>query len=300
MKVHPAADLFPLAEAELQALADDIARNGQRVPILAIKNGGGELELVDGRRRMRACEIAGVEPAVETLPADTDVVALVVSLNVHRRNLTAGQRAIAAAEAWLWIIAKGDEALASDDVRDSIAVAQEFAGIKFARFEGHEARDTIAGLFGSNRVYVQQARALVERDPDAAAAVKGGTTSLTEAYDELRDRERNRESRAARLDRLRATYADLGELVDAGKLGLDEALAAGRERDDQARQLRQVTTKALADLCILGASAPDRAAHDADNYDPSYDATHAVTPAALRSTAAYCAAIADELEGRPR
>lgn len=299
MRIHPAADLFPLAEADLPALAEDIRRNGQRVPALAIANGDGELELVDGRRRVRACELAGVEPIVETLPTGTDVFALSVSLNVHRRNLTAAQRAIAAAEAWLWVIAKGEEALASPEVLDKVAVAQELgAGVVYARFEGHDARAQIAELFGSSSKSVQQARALVERDPDAAAAVKAGTEALAEAYEALRERERGRNTRAAKLERLHDAHADLGELVDAGKLTLDEALAAGRERDEQERTLRQVTTKTLVDLCILGASASDRATHDVAHYDPSYDVTRTVTPAALRTASAYCAALADELERR--
>jgi hypothetical protein len=268
---HPAADIFPLlAGAPFEALVEDVRRNGLREPGKVDADG----RLLDGRNRQAACELAGV-PFV-TVPADLngdDPVAYVVSLNVHRRNLSAGQRAIAAAEAW--------------DVTQS-----------GSREEPKPKR--LAAMFGVAHGYVSQARALVERDPDAAAAVKAGALPLAEAYDALRTRERELDTRAAKLERLRAAHPDLAELVDAGALAPDEALAAGRERDEQARQLRQVTTKAVADLCILGASSPDRAPHDAGNYDQGYDPTRAVTPAALRATAAYCAALADELERRAR
>jgi len=41
-----------------------------------------------------------VERRTETMNGAADLLALVVSLNVKRRNLTPGQRALAAAEAW--------------------------------------------------------------------------------------------------------------------------------------------------------------------------------------------------------
>lgn len=93
---HPAADLFPIMGVEeLAALAEDIRVNGQRVPIIR----DGEGRIVDGRNRLAACELAGVEPVYTDLngadPLDTSI-----SMNVKRRNLTAGQRAIAAAESY--------------------------------------------------------------------------------------------------------------------------------------------------------------------------------------------------------
>lgn len=51
--------------------------------------------LIDGRNRLKACQMAGVEPRLETY--DGDVEALVVSANVNRRHLSAGQRAMAVA-----------------------------------------------------------------------------------------------------------------------------------------------------------------------------------------------------------
>lgn len=50
-------------------------------------------------RAHRCRQLAGVEPETVTINGD-DPIALVVSLNVRRRNLTTGQKAVAAAEAW--------------------------------------------------------------------------------------------------------------------------------------------------------------------------------------------------------
>jgi hypothetical protein len=75
LKVHPAADLFPLmSEVELQELADDIKENGLKNPIVLahsrILNESGERTdfythtLVDGRNRLDALALLGwLEPA---------------------------------------------------------------------------------------------------------------------------------------------------------------------------------------------------------------------------------------------
>jgi DNA modification methylase/ParB-like chromosome segregation protein Spo0J len=94
MKAHPYADIFPMLEGkELQSLANDIAENGLRCPILLYCG-----EILDGRNRFAACELAGVSPKFETFEGD-DKAALneAISLNLHRRHLDESQRAMVAA-----------------------------------------------------------------------------------------------------------------------------------------------------------------------------------------------------------
>ena len=52
--------------------------------------------LIDGRNRLRACEIAGVVPTFVSLNGH-DAAAFIVSANLERRNLNKGQQAIALA-----------------------------------------------------------------------------------------------------------------------------------------------------------------------------------------------------------
>src|SRR5262245_13103948 len=93
METHEAADLFPLIEGDdFAALVADIRANGQRE---TIKTLGGKL--LDGRNRLRACEAAGVRPRFEEVPAGTDPIRYVVSLNVTRRHLSESQRSMIAA-----------------------------------------------------------------------------------------------------------------------------------------------------------------------------------------------------------
>ena len=90
--VHPAAELFPKMDAEaLQALADDIREHGQREPVILYHGA-----VLDGRNRLRACELAGVEPRFVTVESDEvgDPIQFVLSLNRHRRHLTPAQVAV--------------------------------------------------------------------------------------------------------------------------------------------------------------------------------------------------------------
>jgi ParB-like chromosome segregation protein Spo0J len=95
-EAHPYAELFPMMTApELEALAADVAENGQQVPILVDQHG----RVIDGRNRLAACERAGVEPLLERrdFVDDAAVLAFIMSANLHRRQLSGTQRALIAA-----------------------------------------------------------------------------------------------------------------------------------------------------------------------------------------------------------
>ncbi|HAM39799.1 MAG TPA: hypothetical protein DCP69_00290 [Candidatus Omnitrophica bacterium] len=88
LEAHPLADAFPLLEGdELQALTDDIRRNGLRSPVITYEG-----RILDGRNRYLACITAGVEPRLEAYQGD-DATGFVVSMNLARRHLTVSQRA---------------------------------------------------------------------------------------------------------------------------------------------------------------------------------------------------------------
>lgn len=91
---HPAAELLPLmSESAFAAFVDDVAQNGQLEPILVLEG-----QIIDGRHRIRACQALGIEPRYREIAVDgCDAIALVLSLNLHRRHLTESQRAMVAA-----------------------------------------------------------------------------------------------------------------------------------------------------------------------------------------------------------
>ena len=93
---HEFCRIFPaLSDEELQQLADDIAKNGQRHPIIIDEDGA----VLDGRNRLAACQLRGVEPEFEIFQgSDAQKLEFVVSLNLSRRHLDSGQRAMVASK----------------------------------------------------------------------------------------------------------------------------------------------------------------------------------------------------------
>ena len=203
-----------MSEEELNELAADIKANGLRVPIVI----DGD-SIVDGRNRFAACKIAEVKPTFEPL-GDRDPIALVVSGNVMRRNLTKGQKAIAIA--FLFPGGQGKKDAKGKTSADS-------AEVSYRR--------------------IREARSILRHSPKLAEAVRDGLTRFDEALGvvaEESDRQRTQADRlkdeARQLAELRKTAPDLAEQVDEEKLSLAEALAAFAERKRQRREEEQVTT----------------------------------------------------------
>jgi ParB-like chromosome segregation protein Spo0J len=122
LKIHPACELFPAMSAdELKALGEDIEKNGllEKIKLISkpvyeevkvqgdgstIGHRGYEHTLVDGRNRLAALEGIGRdafsssgEPShhyFENIDGhgDRDIIAYVISANIHRRHLTAEQK----------------------------------------------------------------------------------------------------------------------------------------------------------------------------------------------------------------
>lgn len=162
-KDHPLAELFPLMpDDELQALADDIKANGIKSKI-SIYEG----KILDGRNRYRACKLAKVEPVFVEWKG-RDPLAHVISLNLHRRQLTAGQRAIVAAKI-------ADMGPGGDRVSDHSANLQNAV-----------SQPAAAAALGVSTRSVSTAREIIDASPKKAAEVAAGTKSLHRAAEEIK------------------------------------------------------------------------------------------------------------------
>jgi len=75
---------------ELAELAESIKENGLQNPIVMQRG-----VLIDGRNRYAACKLANVEPTFTEFEGDAD--AYIITANINRRHMSAGQRAMAVA-----------------------------------------------------------------------------------------------------------------------------------------------------------------------------------------------------------
>jgi ParB-like chromosome segregation protein Spo0J len=93
-EIHPACAVIPLPpEEEINELANSIRTSGLLEPITLTK----DQLLLDGRCRLKACTIAGVEVRTEIFQGD-DPVMFVLDKNIRRRHLSKVQREIAVAQ----------------------------------------------------------------------------------------------------------------------------------------------------------------------------------------------------------
>lgn len=91
---HEVARLFPAPpEPQYREMKEDIRKHGQLHPILMIDG-----QVADGRGRYRACLELGIQPKVVEWDGKGSLVALIKSLNFHRRHLTESQAALVAAK----------------------------------------------------------------------------------------------------------------------------------------------------------------------------------------------------------
>lgn len=166
---HEAANLFPLMpDDELRNLADDIKNNGQKNPVITIDD-----KVLDGRNRLLACNIAGVRPDIQTRNTEKlgSPVAWVLSQNLHRRQLTATQRAFIAVEAEkLFAIEAKQRQGTRTDIKEKIPEC----------YKG-QARDKAAEACQVNPRYVQDAKAVAKQSPAVAAQAKAGKISMATA-----------------------------------------------------------------------------------------------------------------------
>jgi hypothetical protein len=182
--IHPAADLFPmLAANELTELAADIAEHGLREPIWLWRDQDGAEYLLDGRNRVAACQIAGVEVEHQWYDGD-DPTAFVVSENVQRRHLTAGQRAALAYEMLPLL-----ELEAEQRRRRAISAARCGETVADLPPSQPKSRDLAAASTKASGRVVGQYKRIVDQAPDLAAKVKSGAMPIDRADRIIRDRE---------------------------------------------------------------------------------------------------------------
>jgi hypothetical protein len=214
--VHPYADRFPMLPAdELQALADDIATSGQLRPItIWIDQETGEELLLDGRNRLTACEMVGVEPKAETYIGDP--YAFIRSANNRRRNMTPGQQAAA----------------------DALALFDQ--GL---RLPGRWKRGAITDTGNSQRM--TECGVILDEDPGLLQQVLAGGTTLPKAYGEVNEKRATRAKEGKQRSTLADTAPDLAAFVASGKLVLDEAWAAYEKRTQEETQRRAEIEKGI-------------------------------------------------------
>ncbi len=173
MRFHPVADIFPLLQGEeFEALSQDIVDNGLIEAIWLHPDG----QIIDGRNRYKACQKVGVEPKFRTWDGKGSLVGFVLSLNLKRRHLTSGQRAVLALEVEPFFAEEAKE-------RQKLSEGRGKKGPEFfpdLKNDQGDARDQAAIATGTNGRYVSDMKRIKRDAPVIFEQVKAGEITITE------------------------------------------------------------------------------------------------------------------------
>lgn len=194
-ELHPLCTLFPrVTGAEFDALRDDIKANGLRQPIV-LHNG----MILDGGNRYRACVEAGVEPTYVTFEGG-NLVAFVLSANLHRRHMSASQQAAIVASAQNWTESQG--------------VGRPKKSAPESTFLN--TTEKRAAQSGASVATQRRADAVAKADPALAERVAHGEISLPKAVEQVAPQLASKPARKQPEPAGSDDYdgPDLGELVE--------------------------------------------------------------------------------------
>ena len=167
MEFHTLASIFPLmTDAEYAALKADIAQYGMRQPIITWQN-----KIVDGRNRYNVCIQLGIEPQFQEWDGNGDLLAFIVSQNLHRRHLNESQRAVIAEQ--LANMRQGERT----DLQPSANLPKV-------------SQDDAAALFNVSPRTIRSVKVIKREAPDMISRIANKLMTVHEAVKQLKERQR--------------------------------------------------------------------------------------------------------------
>lgn len=164
---HPASLIFPpMSDTEFKALCEDIKAHGLVEDILLLDG-----QILEGNNRYRACTKVGVEPRTMNW-IGSDPVVFVLSKNLHRRHLTAPQRAVVAVEA---------EHLYEKAARERQSANRPQLAANLPQAEKGAALGHAAKAVGISPRSAQDAKKIKARNPEVFEAMKNGEVKSVRA-----------------------------------------------------------------------------------------------------------------------
>lgn len=292
MKTHWVADMYPLNESDIEPLAESIKANGQRTPILALKDG----TIIDGRNRWLACQKAGVDPIITIINPDGEDVpedelwAIATDYNSMRRDITSSGRACLVAASYKGFYPNGEN-LGRGDSKSKV-------GKNFPTLE------QIITKHKSNEKYAKQALAILNYSPDLLDDAKTDLAGTYKTYQARVSEDRTKRQNAKFLDA--PENVDIRERVSNSQLAMDEAITLLRKRHDDeireaenAERIRKQTSVRLGELCDMSIHWTDAASIAESFKESDYSRISKDAPAkCIKNLASVLSGIAAQLENK--
>jgi len=171
-RYHPACLLFPrFGDEELRELAANIKARGLLHDIITYQG-----QILDGRNRLAACEIAKVKPRFKEWDGEGSPVEWVISENLIRRHLTSSQRAVIALDLLPLLEAEAKE-------RQRLSLGRGKKGVKkLGTSSGNgRASQVAARITKTNSAYVEAVKSLKTTAPELVEEIRSGRIRVPQA-----------------------------------------------------------------------------------------------------------------------
>ena len=170
IEIHPLAAIFPEMEGkDSEQLMPSIAAAGQQVPVI-MYNG----VLLDGRNRLNACRALGITVKAVEWQGTGTAEELIIALNLHRRHLTASQRAALAVK-----LLPALEQQAAERMEAGVSNPSE----KVPQGRAVDLAGTQVGVSGKT---VAKARKIAEASEETYQELLSGKLTLAQAAKEIK------------------------------------------------------------------------------------------------------------------
>jgi hypothetical protein len=227
--VHPEAEKFPIMPGDVESLAEDMKTIGLVDDIMIDAAG----VLIDGRTRLAACELAGIEPRFAVMNGE-DVVQFIWSRNRKRRQMTQGQFAMVGA------LSSATNTLTGPGPKGGRSAT---TGVVEAARKASVNKQTMA-------------KAFLVRDfcQDLVEDVRFGRITLDKAFQTAEVRKREQEWRENGIAQLRKIAPELAVRVSDGEITVDEGRKLFDEQVAREKDQRESVFLTFANVAHHGAN----------------------------------------------
>lgn len=231
-ELHPLCTLFPrLSGNEFESLCADIRNNGLRNPIVM-----HEGMILDGGNRYRACIEIGIEPDFVEFDGG-NLVSFVLSVNLHRRHLSAGQQAAIVASAQDWGNAQPANRPGKAGNVTGLSTVADRAAISGASDKTQRMADKVA-----------------KADPELAKQVAHGEISLPKAIKSITPQKPGSEYKTAKIDQKEHPEFD----EDAIRAEMDSEFDPVAELETTHKEIDRLTKVIESDDQLAAAMAENK------------------------------------------
>ena len=199
--VHPVASLFPMIDDDaLNALAEDIKKNGQREPIIVAYLDEAMIDepvVIDGRNRHAACKLAGIEPEFKFVMSLNDrelspqvIADWIISHNLHRRHLTTSQKAMVGQGYLAYLKEEAKKRQDAGRVNSHASRRGELVSPKSDEpksVQGSRSDVQAAKLVGVGKNSIRDADFVMKNDPELAQQVRDSKVTVSAAAKRIRE-----------------------------------------------------------------------------------------------------------------